>query len=158
MDDDHYETNINVKALNQNVKTPSTSTESTESQTATENSVPEADKEKVVLWTIPKIVITLCHDDEPAIPEQPDTELTTADSHVVGEKESVNVESLDNNCLVPSPQRTCSNDQNTLTDSSLPNREKIIQDSAGAEVMKEKQDANEVNNRHIIQKLEYEAF
>ena len=94
-------------------------------QTATENSVPEADKEKVVLWTIPKIVITLCHDDEPAIPEQPDTELTTADSHVVGEKESVKV------------------------DPPVISVEKVSPDSVALEVVLEKEHVeNQVNNRY----------
>ena len=62
---------------------------------------------EVKSWTIPEIVISLCHDDEPH------NAVTTADSNVAGEKESENVESLDDKCLLPPSQHTYSNGQNT---------------------------------------------
>ena len=68
---------------------------------------------KVSSWTISEFITALCHDNQPAIQEHPHTELNTADSHVAAEKESVDVESWDDGCVVPSCQRTCFKGENT---------------------------------------------
>ena len=96
-------------------------------------------------WTIPEIVISLCHDDEPQ------NESTSADSNVAGETESVNVKSLDDKHLVPPSQHTCSDGRNiksvltiekALINSNLPvsSVENVTVDSVGKEVVTEKQD------------------
>ena len=100
---------------------------------------------EVKSWTIPEIVISLCHDDEPR------NELTTPDRNVAGEKELANVKSWDDKCLVPSCQHTCFDGQNiksvlpmekSLTDShlSVPSMENITPDSVGEEAVTEKKD------------------
>ena len=103
---------------------------------------------EVKSWTIPKIVISLCHDDEPR------NELTTPDSNVAGEKELANVKSWDDKYLVLSCQYTCFDGQITksvlpkkkaLTDSHLPvpSVENITLDSVGEEVLTEKKDVKD---------------
>ena len=93
------------------------------------------------MWTIPEIVISVCHDDEPH------NELT-------GEKESGNAGSRDDNCLVPSCQYNCSDQQilksvspmeKALTNSNLPvpSVENITLDSVGEEGVTEKQDVKD---------------
>ena len=113
---------------------------------------------EVKRWTIPEIVISLCHDDEPR------NELTTPDSNVAGEKELANVKSWDDKCLVPSCQHTCFDGQNiksvlpmekSLTDSHLPvpSVENITSDSVGEEVVPEKRDVKNkeksLTDRHL---------
>ena len=92
-------------------------------------------------WTIPEIVISLCHDDEPQ------NESTSADSNVAGETESVNVKSLDDKHLVPPSQHTYSDGRNiksvlsmekAFTDNHLPVN--ITPNSVGEKVVTKKQD------------------
>ena len=114
----------------------------------------ETEPEDVPLWTIPEHIIALCRGDDPEIPEQPNAELNTADSHVTAEKKTVDIESWDDKCLVPSGQYTCSDGQNNknvlqmekaLTDSHflLPSVENITLDSFGEDLMTEKRDVKE---------------
>ena len=72
-----------------------------------------SDIHKVPSWTISDFINALCHEDQPAIQEQPHTELNTAESHVAVEKESVDAESWYDGCVVPSCQRTCFKGENT---------------------------------------------
>ena len=103
---------------------------------------------EVKSWTIPEIVISLCHDDEPR------NELTTPDSNLAGEKELANIKSWDDKRLVPSCQHTCFDGQNiksvlpmekSLTDShfSVPSMENITPDSVGEEAVIEKKDVKD---------------
>ena len=114
----------------------------------------ETEPEDVPLWTIPEHIIALCLGDEPEIQEQPNAELNTADTHVTAEKKSVDIESWDDKCLVPSGQYTCSDGQHNknvlqmekaLTDSHflLPSVENITLDSVCEDLVTEKRDVKD---------------
>ena len=103
---------------------------------------------EVKSWTIPEIVISLCHDDEPR------NGLTTPYSNVAVEKELANVKSWEDKCLVPSCQHTCFDGQNiksvlptekVLTHNHLPvpNGENIAFDSVGEEGATKMQDVKD---------------
>ncbi|CAB3992700.1 malignant T-cell-amplified sequence 1-like [Paramuricea clavata] len=82
------------------------------------------DVHEVPMWTIPEFIIALCGDNQLPIQERPQTEFYTVDSdvEVAGERESADVESWNDGCLIPSCEHTCSNLQN-IDNVSIPGTE-----------------------------------
>ncbi len=65
------------------------------------------------MWTIPKVIITLCSDDVPELEEE-QTGAHVVDKDLTGEVETADVESWNDSCLV----QTCSNVQDTQQNSA----------------------------------------